>query len=143
MAFIETLKLILHPFSRQHRLKKLLQPNVMISKELGQVVRLSNILDHHPISNIEHTVRDIHDIIKSYYKVVRHTFIDNVCKQAAAHHLVTGPDTPVTVFTPDFVIGLTTEQLEAVAGENMMSRKRRGDLKCEISNLEKGRKILV
>ena len=143
MAPFEIWKLIISTFSRQQRLKKLLQPNVIYNNELGNVVRLSNILDHHPVSNVEHTVRDIHDIIKSYYKVVRKTFVDNVCKQAAAHHLITGSDSPVTVFTPDFVIGLTTEQLEAVAGEDIASRRRRADLEREISNLEKGRKILV
>lgn len=46
-------------------------------------------------SNLEHTVCDLHDILRSYYKVARKRFVDNVCMQAADYHLVTGPDTPI------------------------------------------------
>jgi len=33
----------------------------------GLVVQLDDIMSHHPMSNIEHTVQDLHDILQSYY----------------------------------------------------------------------------
>jgi len=53
-----------------------------------------------PLSNMEHTVRDIHDILKSYYKVARKRFVDNVGIQGTDFHLIIGTDTPLLVFSP-------------------------------------------
>ena len=39
----------------------------------------SNAAQRTPVGNMEHTVRDIHDILRSYYKVARKRFVDNVC----------------------------------------------------------------
>lgn len=93
-------------------------------------------------SNLEHTVCDLHDILKSYYKVARKRFVDNVCMQAADFHLVTGPDTPVRVFSPKFVSKLSTEQLETIAGEDISRKRKRAELEREINSLEKARKFL-
>jgi hypothetical protein len=81
------------------------------------------------IGNIEHTVRDLHDILNSYYRVARKRFVDTVCMQATDYHLVTGPDTPLGVFSSGFVVDLTPEQLEMMAGEDAMSIQRRGAIK--------------
>ena len=94
------------------------------------------------LSNLEHTVCDLHDILKSYYKVARKRFVDNVCMQAADFHLVTGPDTPVRVFSPKFVSKLSTEQLETIAGEDISRKRKRAELEREIKSLEKARKFL-
>ena len=120
-----------------------MEPNIVDDPDLGEVVKVSSIVDNHPMSNVEHTVRDLHDILKSYYKVARKRFVDVVCMQAADHHLVTGPDTPIKVFSPAFVTDLSTEQLESIAGEDVFTRRRRVELNREISNLEAGRKVLV
>ena len=93
-------------------------------------------------SNLEHTVCDLHDILKSYYKVARKRFVDSVCMQAADFHLVTGPDTPVRVFSPKFVSKLSTEQLETIAGEDISRKRKRAELEREIKSLEKARKFL-
>ncbi|KAL8718451.1 MAG: hypothetical protein Q9225_004417 [Loekoesia sp. 1 TL-2023] len=93
-------------------------------------------------SNLEHVIQDLHDILKSYYKVARKRFVDVLCMQAADYYLVTGPDAPARVFTPAFVSGLTAEQLEAIAGEEIGSRKKRVRLTREIGNLENGKRIL-
>ena len=93
-------------------------------------------------SNLEHTVCDLHDILKSYYKVARKRFVDNVCMQAADFHLVTGPDTPVRVFSPKFVSKLSPEQLETIAGEDISRKRKRAELEREIKSLEKARKFL-
>lgn len=109
----------------------------------GQVVRLNDIMQHHPMSNMKHVVQDIHDILKSYYKVARKRFVDNVCMQAADYHLVVGPNTPLKLFSPAYVHGLTIDQLEDIAGEDANLKRKRKQLKREIDELETGRKILL
>ena len=34
------------------------------------------------MSNDDHTIQDLHDTLKSYYKVARKRFVDAVCLQA-------------------------------------------------------------
>lgn len=93
-------------------------------------------------SNLDQTVCDLHDILKSYYKVARKRFVDVVCMQAADYYLVTGPDTPIKVFSPAFVYDLTEGQLENIAGEDAITKRKRAELTREIDSLEKGRKLL-
>ena len=107
------------------------------------MVPLSALIDNRPMSNTAHTVQDIHDILKSYYKVARKRFVDNVCMQGAGHYLITGSNTPLKLFSPAFVNGMTTEQLEEVAGEDVTTKRRRKQLKKEKDDLEAGRKILI
>ena len=121
----------------------MMEPSVLNDVNLGQVVKLSSIMNNHPLSNVEHTVRDLHDILKSYYKVARKRFVDEVCMQAADYHLVTGPDTPIRVFSPTFVADLSSEQLDRIAGEELSTRRKRAELTREITNLEAGRKVLI
>lgn len=63
--------------------------------------------------------------------------------QAADYFLVTGHDSPIKVFSPNFVSELTTEQLDAIAGEDLLSKRKREDLKRKIENLEVGKKIAL
>ena len=63
--------------------------------------------------------------------------------QAADWHLVTGPDAPTKVFSPTFVGQLTADQLEAIAGEDLLAKRKRVDLNRKIENLEVGRKIAL
>jgi hypothetical protein len=65
----------------------------------GKVVRLDDIMSHHPMSDIEHTVQDLHDILKSYYKVAWKRMVDVICMQAAEHHLISGPAAPLKLFS--------------------------------------------
>lgn len=111
----------------------------------GNVVKLDAILNQGITtdSNLKHTVDDLHDILHSYYKVARKRFVDNVCTQAADHFLVTGQDAPIKVFSPTFVSELTNEQLEAIAGEDLVSKRKREELKRKIENLELGKKIAL
>ena len=109
----------------------------------GVMVRLNNIMQHHPMLNMEHTVRDIHDILQSYYKVAHKRFVDNMCMQASDYHLVTGLGTPLKLFSPSFVSGLSPEQLEEVAGEDTSLKRMRKYLDKQIKDLEAGKKILT
>ena len=111
----------------------------------GKVVKLEAILNHgvNTGSNLQHTVDDLHDILHSYYRVARKRFVDIICMQAADYFLITGQDAPIKVFSPKFVSELTTEQLEAIAGEDLVSKRKREDLKRKIENLEMGKKIAL
>ena len=92
---------------------------------------------------MEHTVRDIHDILKSYYKVARKRFVDNVCMQGTDCPLVTGPDTPLHVFSPQIIVELSAERLEAVAGEDITSIQQCKSVEKEVEILMEGRRILT
>ena len=116
-----------------------------VDPDQGKVVKLDAILNQgvNTGSNLKHTVDDLHDILHSYYKVARKRFVDIICMQAADHFLVTGQDAPIKVFSPKFVSELTTEQLEAIAGEDLVSKRKREELKRKIENLEMGKKIAL
>ncbi|KAL2814042.1 P-loop containing nucleoside triphosphate hydrolase protein [Aspergillus granulosus] len=107
------------------------------------VVPMKAIYTHQHMSNAQHAVREIHDILMSYYKVSRKRFVDNMCMQVVDFHLISGPDTPMSLFTPSFVTALTDEELEEIAGEEAHIRRKRAQLKKEISDLEAGRKIVL
>ena len=109
----------------------------------GKVVKLDAINSQsvNTGSNAKHTVDDLHDILHSYYKVARKRFVDIVCMQAVDYFLITGHDAPIKVLSPQFVSELTNEQLETIAGEDLVSRRKREHLKRKIENLEAGKKI--
>jgi hypothetical protein len=109
----------------------------------GTVVRLDSIMETHGRSNVEHTIQDIHDILQSYYKVARKRFTDNVCMQATDYHLISGPATPLKLFSPSFVGAMTPEKLDEVAGEDPHQKRKRKQLEKEIGDLEVGKKILM
>lgn len=109
----------------------------------GEMVKLDAIVQTSTASNTNHTIGDLHDILKSYYKVARKRFVDVVCMQAVDHYLLTGPAAPLKLFSPSFVSGLKKDQLERIAGEDVSTKKKREELKREIENLTEGKKILV
>ena len=91
---------------------------------------------------VEITVNSIHDILYAYYQVAKERFVDTVCMQGGDYHLITGSDSPLRVFSADWVTGLTKEQLDLVAGEEMTSRRKRHMLKQEIEGLKRGKRLL-
>jgi hypothetical protein len=95
-----------------------------------------------PMDNLEHTVGDIHNILKAYYQVARERFVDTICTQGLDYHLLSGSDTPLRVLSPDFVVELKPEQLEMIAGEDTVSISRRAALKKEIESLLDGKRLL-
>lgn len=95
------------------------------------------------MSNTQHTVFEVHDILKAYYKVARKRFVDNICMQASDYILITGPNNPLKIFSPQFVSLLSDEQLEEIAGEDVGMRRRRTALAKEVKDLEIGKKILA
>lgn len=93
-------------------------------------------------SNVEHVKEEIHDILWSYYKVARKRFVDNVYHQAIDHCLLTGPASPLAVFSQEWAIKLEPEQLETIAGESPATKERRNTLSRKISDLEIALRIL-
>ncbi|THX71492.1 dynamin GTPase [Aureobasidium pullulans] len=136
--------------SRQKRLRASLEKQATVHPSpfgVGGVSRsmiaLDDIVQNHPMSNAEHVVYEVHDILKAYYKVARKRFVDNVCMQAADYLLVTGPNNPLKLFSPQFVSSLTDDQLEEIAGEDAGLRRRRIALAKEVKDMEVGKKILA
>ena len=86
----------------------------------------------HTMGNDEHIVQEIHDILLAYYKLALKRFIDDVRMHVADYHLIVGPDTPLKLFSPKLVTSLTSEQLEDVAGEDTLTKRRRQELDHQI-----------
>jgi Dynamin central region/Dynamin family len=133
---------------KTHRLEQLLgkhaantyDSNGCSSTDL--VVKLPQIRQSMTMNNAEHTIQDIHDILKSYYKVARKRFVDTVCMQGSDFHLLTGDVSPLRIFGTSFVSDLSPAQLDIIAGEEASIKQLRKSLTNEINALEEGKKIL-
>ncbi|KAJ5158892.1 uncharacterized protein N7500_008543 [Penicillium coprophilum] len=86
----------------------------------GEYIRVSNLTRIHYIN--------IHDILKSYYKVTRKRFINNIYIQAADYYLVTRPTAPIKFFSPLWVYNLSRGQLDQIAREEAAIRRKRRQL---------------
>ena len=128
--------------SRQERLQQELLEKTFSDCKHGRVIRLDDIVQSHPMSNDDHIIYEIHDILKSYYKLARKRFVDNMRKQVADHFLLIGPNTPLKLFSSRFVASLSPPKLEEVAGEEFGTRRQRAELEKDIGLLEKGMAIL-
>ncbi|KHE83776.1 hypothetical protein GE21DRAFT_1210308 [Neurospora crassa] len=93
-------------------------------------------------SNEQHAHEDIHDILKSYYKVALKRFVDNVWSHAVDHHLLSGPNSPLALFSEQWVLGLDEDSLNAIAGESRSTRDKRLELTKKIADLEEALRIL-
>ncbi|GAT24032.1 interferon-induced GTP-binding protein Mx2 [Aspergillus luchuensis] len=79
--------------------------------------------------NVEHITGEIHDILWSYYQVARERF-------AIEHCLLTGPESPLEVFSQEWVINLGSDELGAIAGESQAIKARRANLKQKMEDLK-------
>lgn len=109
----------------------------------GTVVKLEQAIQTNNMSNDDHTIIEIHDILKAYYKVSRKTFVDNVCKQATLYYLLHPDKGPLALFSPLFVSQLSPTQLAEIAGEAPALRRQRTQLTKEITSLTEAMKILA
>ncbi|KAL5351057.1 hypothetical protein ACLOAV_004632 [Pseudogymnoascus australis] len=94
------------------------------------------------VSNDEQSTQDLHDTLKSYYKVARKRFVDAVCVQAIVHFLVSSKEGPLWLFSPQFIGGISDVDLNLIAGEADEAVKYRLRLVHEITNLRAGQRIL-
>ena len=93
-------------------------------------------------SNTEQVKEDIHDILKSYYKVSRKRFVDAICRQAIEYFLLDGSVSPLKVLSPELIATLTDSQLDMIAGEDVTTRRERECLGSEIQGLRAAMKVL-
>ncbi|KAI9894600.1 MAG: hypothetical protein M1814_001955 [Vezdaea aestivalis] len=129
--------------SRHKRRRVAIEERSFEDSTHGTVIRLADIELTQNMSNLDHVVLEIHDILQAYYKVARKRFVDNVCMQASDTFLVIGDASPLKLFGPAFVNRLSPEQLGEIAGEDMRVKKRRAELAKIIESLEAGRKLLI
>jgi aromatic ring-opening dioxygenase LigB subunit len=90
----------------------------------------------------DHIIYEIHDILKSYYKLARKRSVDDMRKQVADHFLLIGHNTPLKLFSSKFVASLSPAKLEEVAGEEFGTKRQRAELEKDIRLIEKGMAIL-
>jgi hypothetical protein len=93
-------------------------------------------------SNEQQACDDIMDSLISYYKVARKRFVDVVCQQAVLHYLLISSHGPLSLLSPELIMLLDTEELEAIAGEDADSRQIRISMEREIRSLEAALKVL-
>ncbi|KAK0609767.1 putative dynamin [Bombardia bombarda] len=93
-------------------------------------------------SNTQHTKEDIHDILQAYYKVASKRFVDNVYHQAVDHCLLSGPMSPLALFSEQWVLELEDKKLRAIAAESRLTSERRVILERKIKDLEEAIEIL-
>ena len=91
---------------------------------------------------VEATGRAIHDVLQCFYEIARSRFVDTFCQQVIDYYLLHAPDGPLNVLSDQAVLYLTAEQLETIAGEDLISRERREKLARDIDDLTKALKIL-
>lgn len=108
--------------------------------ESEPLLRLHDVLNV-MASNDEHTTQDLHDTLKSYYKVARKRFVDAVCLQAIDHFLVSGKNGPLWIFSAQFVGAMSDAELGLIAGDEEETVKRRNLLQAELESLKAGAKI--
>lgn len=111
---------------------------------LGKVVRVDDIRAALPgLTNRDYMVQQVHDILRSYYRVAQARFIDNVCMQSANYFLLNGPDSPMKLLSPTFVYRLSDQELEDIAGEDPVIHRQRLQLSKEIDELDVAKRILL
>ena len=105
------------------------------------LLRLKDILGV-VMSNDNHTIQDLHDTLKSYYKVARKRFVDAICLQAVDHFLVSGKTSPLWIFCPHFIGKMSDAELNQIAGDEDETIRKRNMLETELGSLKAGEKIL-
>ncbi|KAH9827234.1 P-loop containing nucleoside triphosphate hydrolase protein, partial [Teratosphaeria destructans] len=114
------------------RLKKLgfENDNEFYQTTLADITRATHL------SNEEQAVCDIHDILKSYYRVAIKRFVDNVVLQAVERCYLSN-EGPVKFISPKYIGGLSDEDLSDIAQESYATSRTRADLSYRLARLEK------
>lgn len=104
--------------------------------------RLKTILAAVTPSNVVQNVNDIHDILAAYYSVARKRFVDNVALQVVERHFLSLDEGgPARCFSPEWVGGLSVDELEMIAGEDKAVSNRRAVLKDKLDRWRAAKKF--
>ena len=104
-------------------------------------INLENLVQNVHLSNEDQAVNDIHDVLKTYYKVALKRFMDNVVTSVVERELL-GPQASVHRLTPDFVLSLSDEELAATCAEDYTTSTSRCGLYDQIERLRKALEIV-
>ena len=133
--------------ARGRRITELLRPKARKdTKQYGGVQDMVNLDDiayaAEKKGNVKQLQDEIHDILESYYGIALERYLDNVFQLAVDYQLLYGPCSPLKLFTPEWVVDLEPNQLEAIAGETKAAKKRRNMLEKNFHDLSDAMKIL-
>lgn len=93
-------------------------------------------------SNVEYMRAEIRNILRAYYKVASKRFVDYVYYQAVDHCPLSGPDSPLLLFSEKWVLDLDDKKLASIASENQQITDRRARLEKKVQDLKKAVEIL-
>ncbi|KAF5001166.1 hypothetical protein FGRMN_1190 [Fusarium graminum] len=132
--------------ARGERITELLRPAARKDTQYVEPQYMVNLYSIAEVAqgkgNIERLQEEIHDILHAYYKLALDRFVDNIFQLAVDYCLLHGPQSPLQVFTQDWIINLEPEQLERIVGETKFAKKRRSKLAKKIEDLSNALKIL-
>jgi hypothetical protein len=80
--------------------------------------------------------------LRNYYKVSLKRFVDAVCRQAIEDSLLFGDQSPLKVFTPEFVMEMDDATVRAIFGDDAATIEKRKQLEKELAPWEEAVKIL-
>jgi hypothetical protein len=110
--------------------------NAFRNGSYGMVIRLKHALQ--PVrstSNMKHFVQDIHEILKSIYKVCRMTFLACVCRQLVIHYLLDCDENPLALFSSMLTSQLSANALDEFTGEASVLKRSWPQLTKEVASL--------
>ncbi|ORX34446.1 dynamin GTPase [Kockovaella imperatae] len=127
---------------RQARVREQVAGKAMRDSNNQMVVRLQDLSGIRHISNEQHTIREIHDVLRAYYTVALTRFVDGIRRHVIDHILIVGPESPLKLFSPLFVSSLMPAQVQRIGDEEPKIRVRRQALEQQIQRLAEGKRIL-
>ncbi|KAL5601178.1 hypothetical protein BROUX41_005983 [Berkeleyomyces rouxiae] len=95
----------------------------------------------HESTKATHTVRDIESRLESYYSVAVLRLMENIWNQAIEHFLIRSPDSPLFLFTQEWVMLLEPEKLAYITKEPFDIHEKRQNLEQKVKDLEKAVEI--
>ncbi|KAI9653955.1 MAG: hypothetical protein M1831_005640 [Alyxoria varia] len=111
---------------RKDRVMARLQKVGLGDGEVTQI-NMKELLSAASLSNEDQAVNDIHDILKSYYKVAFKRFVDNVPNSAVERELIRSQKGLLRYFTPEHVGAMGDDELAFVAAETYSTSTSRAD----------------
>ena len=133
--------------ARANRLASLLQTWAWKDKvKRGETQHTVNLRDINQAieaqSNVEYLQKEIHDILYAYYDLAVDRYLDNIFQLAVDYLLLNGPNSPLKVFSPEWVWELDPNSLEKIAGESKSAKRNRSRVRKKLSDMEEALKIL-
>ncbi|KAK6496979.1 hypothetical protein TWF481_001958 [Arthrobotrys musiformis] len=104
-----------------------------LKKQRGEngTINLNAVAKFFNFSNEDATVRDVHDILKSYYDISLRRFTDNVVLQVVERHLL-GKSGPIRLLKSEYVSGLEDLELRNIASEDYQAAAKRRELQARL-----------